>query len=424
MMHRTVVTGKEKLRNALNHREGLIPLDLGATSVSGIHASTLAALRRHYGLSDGPIKIHEPYQMLGLPEEDLLQRIGADIGGVSPPLTMFGFENKDWKEWKTPWGQVVLVAADFQVDEKEDGVYIYPGGDRDAPPSGKMPQTGYFFDSIIRQGQIDRDNLNVEDNLEEFGPISDDVLESMKRQIEAIRPTGRGVIAAIGGTAFGDIAVVPAPFLKHPKGIRDIAEWYMVTAAKPEFVHKIFSRQLEIALKNLAKVHETFGDEIDVLYICGTDFGTQNSTFCSSKTYRNLWHPYYKEVNDWVHRHTAWKTFKHSCGAVADFLPLFIESGFDVINPVQCSAKGMDARTIKEAYGDQLVFWGGGVDTQQTLPFGTPEQVRKQVWERCEIFSKNGGFVFNTVHNIQAKTPVENVVAMYETFQEFNDTRH
>ena len=414
--------GKERLKKALNHEQGRIPLDLGSTAVTGIHVSVLAAIRQFYGLPCEPIKIFDPYQMLGLPESDILELIGADIAGISSPFTMFGFENKNWKEWKTPWGQVVLVGEGFQTDEMNDGVYIYPEGDRDAPPSGRMPWNGYFFDSIIRQGPIDLDNLNVEDNLEEFGPISDIVLASMKKQLEEIRPTGRGVIANIGGTAFGDVAIVPGPFLKHPKGIRDIAEWYMATAAKQDFVHKVFERQLEIALGNLQKIHETLGDEIDVVNLCGTDFGTQESTFCSPQTFRNLWHPYYKEMNDWIHRHTGWKTFKHSCGAVAGFLPLFIESGFDVINPVQCSAKGMDPQTIKDAYGDQLVFWGGCVDTQKTLPFGTPEQVRSQVWERCRIFSQNGGYVFNTIHNIQAQTPVENVVALFETLRKFNDT--
>jgi len=413
-------TEKEKLRRALNHEEGPIPLDLGSTAVTGIHVSVLAELRRHFGLGDDPVKVFDPYQMLGLPEEDILAVLRADVMGVSSPFTMFGFENKNWKEWKTPWGQVVLVGGDFQVDETDEGIFIYPEGDRNVQPSGKMPLNGYFFDAIIRQQPLDMTNLRVEDNLEEFGPISDHVLASMKEQVERIRKTRRGLIVNVGGTAFGDIAIVPAPFMKEPKGVRDIAGWYMLTAARQDFVHAIFFRQLEIALKNLERIYEILGDEIDVVNLCGTDFGTQSSTFCSPKTFMNLWYPYYKAMNDWVHAHTQWKTFKHSCGAVAGFLPLFIEAGFDVINPVQCSAKGMDAQTIKDAYGDRLVFWGGGVDTQHILPFGTPEQVREQVLRRCEIFSKNGGYVFNTIHNIQARTPKDNLLAMFETLHEFN----
>ena len=130
--------------------------------------------------------------------------------------------------------------------------------------------------------------------------------------------------------------------------------------------------------------------------------------------------PYYKRINNWIHENTEWKTFKHSCGAIESFIPLFIESGIDILNPVQCSAVGMDPRTLKEKYGRDIVFWGGGIDTQKLLPFGTPEEVREQVLERCEIFGKDGGFVFNSIHNVQANTPTENIVAMLKAVKEFS----
>ena len=129
--------------------------------------------------------------------------------------------------------------------------------------------------------------------------------------------------------------------------------------------------------------------------------------------------PYYQRVNGWIHKHTRWRTFKHSCGAVAKFIPSFLESGFDILNPVQCSAAGMAPEQLKADYGESLIFWGGGVDTQQVLPFGTPQQVREQVLRRCEIFSRNGGFIFCPVHNIQAGTPAENIVAMIDALREF-----
>jgi uroporphyrinogen-III decarboxylase len=159
---------------------------------------------------------------------------------------------------------------------------------------------------------------------------------------------------------------------------------------------------------------------MDVVWVCGTDFGTQTSTFCSLQTYEELYEPYYRKVNDWIHAHTAWKTFKHCCGAIENFMEALIESGFDIINPVQWNAAGMDPRRLKERYGERIVFWGGGVDTQRTLPFGSPEEVRRQVLSLCEIFAPGGGFVFNTVHNIQANTPVRNVVAMLDALDEFN----
>ena len=228
------------------------------------------------------------------------------------------------------------------------------------------------------------------------------------------RATGRAVIATFGGTSFGDIALVPGVSLKHPKGIRDITEWYISTRSRRDYIHKVFEGQCEIALANLARIAARVRDNIDAVMVCGTDFGTQSSSFCSTATFRELWLPYYRQVTGWIHQHTNWKVFKHSCGAVEKFLPSFIEAGFDILNPVQCSAAGMDPAKLKDTYGSRLVFWGGGVDTQQVLPFGTPEQVRTQVLERCRIFSGNGGFVFNTIHNVQARTPIPNLVAMIE----------
>ncbi|HRG56073.1 MAG TPA: uroporphyrinogen decarboxylase family protein, partial [Lacunisphaera sp.] len=224
----------------------------------------------------------------------------------------------------------------------------------------------------------------------------------------------------IGGTGFGDIALVPAAFLKHPKGIRDVSEWYVSLIERPDYVREIFEFQCDIAVRNLATFAEIAGDTVDVLMICGTDFGTQNSQFCSPATFDRLYAPYYRRINDWIHRHTRWKTFKHSCGAVRPLIDRFIDVGFDILNPVQCSATGMEPAALKADFGGRVVFWGGGVDTQRTLPFGTPAEVRAEVTDRLRIFSPGGGFVFNTIHNIQARTPVANIVAMIEAIADFN----
>ena len=283
-----------------------------------------------------------------------------------------------------------------------------------------MPKESYFFDAIIRQKPFKEEDLKVENNLEEFGEWTQDDISYWTEKAKILDQTDKAVIATFGGTALGDIALVPAMNLKDPKGIRDVAEWYMTTIMRPDYVKEIFDKQTDIAIKNLQKAFEIVGNKIDALFMCGTDFGTQDSTFCSPEAYRELWLPYYRKLTDWIHEHTEWKTFKHSCGAVETFMELFIESGFDIINPVQVNAAGMDPQLLKDKYGDRLVFWGGGVDTQKVLAFGSPEEVKKQVLRHCEIFSKNGGFVFNTVHNIQANTPVENMVAMIEGLKEFN----
>lgn len=410
-----------RVRETLNHRQpDQVPIDFGSTTVSGMHVMAIASLRRHYGLEQHPVRVFEPLQMLGLIDDDLKQAMGVDVEGVYRRKTMFGFSNNAWKPWKLH-DLEVLVSEDFVTSIDENGdTLIYPHGDRSAAPSGRMPKGFYFFDSIIRQNHFDENHPDPADNTEEFKVLTDDDIAGFAADVAAARATGRAVVANLGGMGFGDIALVPAPFLKEPKGIRDITEWYVSLRSRKPYIHAIFEKQTEIALQNLERGFAAVGNQIDALFICGTDFGTQTSAFCSVSTFRDLWLPYYRQICDWVHKHTTWKCFKHSCGSVERFYESFIEAGFDIINPVQCSAAGMDPEMLKARYGDRLVFWGGGVDTQQTLPFGTPAEVREQVLRRCEIFAPNGGFVFNTIHNVQAGTPVENIVAMIDAVHEFN----
>jgi uroporphyrinogen-III decarboxylase len=419
------MTSRERVVTSLNHRTpDRVPVDFGGTAVTGMHASCVAALREYFGLEQRPVKVHEPYQMLGWIEDDLVDALGIDTAAVCPPKTMFGFPLENWKPWRTQQGLDVLVPGGFNTTvEPNGGILIYPEGDTSAPPSGRMPKGGFYFDTIVRQEPIDEHNLRPEDNLQEFAAISDADLAHFKREVARASATGRAVVATFGGTAFGDIALVPAPFLKHPKGIRDIAEWYMSTVMRQEYVHAVFARQTEIALANLAKLHAAVGNAVDVVFVCGTDFGTQTSAFCSPETFGQLYQPYYHRINDWIHKHTTWKTFKHSCGAVSSFMPGFIDSGFDIVNPVQCSAVGMDAPMLKARYGNRLTFWGGGADTQRVLPFGTSDEVREHVLRQCEAFAPGGGFIFNTVHNIQIGTPTANIVAMFNALGAFNGRR-
>ena len=415
------MNSRERVLAALQHRQpDRIPVDLGGSPTSGLHVSCVAALRDHYGLEKRPVKVYEPYQLLGWIDEDLKRAMELDVEAAPGRGTMFGFPIEDWKPWRTQQGLEVLVPGRFntKVDSKGD-VLMYPEGDTSAPPSARMPKGGYFFDAIIRQEPIVEEELDPADNLEEFKPISDADLAHYAREAKRAAATGRAVMSGLPGTNLGDIAQVPAVFLKRPKGIRDITEWYISTKARKDYVRTVFERQTDIALENLEKIRRAVGDLFDAVWVCGTDFGTQTSSFCSVETYRDLYLPYYKKVNDWVHSHTRWKTWKHSCGAVEKFIPSFIECGFDILNPVQCSAAGMDPAILKERYGKRIVFWGGGVDTQKVLPFGTPAEVRAQVEERCRVFSPGGGFVFNAIHNIQANTPVENIVAMLEAVRKF-----
>lgn len=413
------MTSKERILATFKHEQAdKLPVDFGATPVTGIHVFVVEKLREYFGLEKKPVKVIETYQMLGEIDDELLNYLGVDVIGLSPRNDMFGIPRDSWKPFKTFWGQEVLVPENFNTTINQNGdLLIYPEGDMTVSPSGRMPHSGFFFDAIVRQDPIDESNLNPENNLEDFGYLTDPEIEYWKQNLLKIKNSDKAVIANFGGTALGDIALVPAPFLKHPRGIRDIAEWYMSTMMRQDYLHQIFEKQTDIALVNLEKIYTIGGDHVDAIYLCGTDFGTQDSQFCSPEVFDELYAPYYRKLNNWIHRHTNSKIFKHSCGAIDPLLPNMIEAGFDIINPVQINALGMDPLKLKEKYGDRITFWGGGIDTQKVLSFGTPNDVEKQVIELVQIFYKSGGFVFNTVHNIQANVPIENVISLVETIR-------
>ncbi len=353
-------TSRDRFLQTLNHEAvDKVVVDFGSTHVSGIAASTLSKLRKEVlGDDDYKVKIIEPYQMLGEIDDELRDALGIDVLGVMGPKTMFGFENRDFKPVTMFDGTEVLVPGEFNLTATPGGGwYIYPEGDTSVAPSGHMPKGGFYFDAICRQGPIDDDNLNVE-------------------------------------------------------------EWYISTAIRRDYVYEVFQRQCEIAISNLDRLFKALGDDVQAAFTTGTDFGTQNGLFISPNAYRDLYKPFHKAINDHIHKNSNWKVFIHSCGSIVELLSDLIEAGFDILNPVQCSAVGMDPKMLKSEFGDDLVFWGGGVDTQKTLPFGTSDEVYDEVSERISIFNNNGGFVFDAIHNVQSNVPVENVLAMFKAIKD------
>lgn len=417
------MTHRERIKAALNHTQpDRVPVDFGATMVTGISVSVVSGVRRALGL-DGPndrVKVTEPYQMLGEVGDDLREKLFIDTVGLFGTNNMFGFENRDWKEWTTFDGTDVLVPGLFNTEPDENGdIPMYAGGDRNYPPAARMPKGGFYFDSLERQKPVDEDNLSVEDNLEEFGVLSDEELDHLAAESKRLyENTGHALVFSAPGTAFGDIAFVPGPGLKDPKGIRGVEEWYVSTVIRKEYVREVFERQCEIGLENLKLIYEAVGDRIEAVFTTGTDFGTQRGPFIAPEAYRDLYQPFHRRINDWIHANTQWKVFIHSCGGIRPLIPDIIDAGFDILNPVQCSAEGMAPEQLKADFGDRITFWGGGVDTQQTLPFGTAEEVYNEVSDRIRIFNEGGGFVFNTIHNVQAGTPVENFLAMINAIRD------
>ncbi|MBN2611407.1 MAG: methyltransferase, partial [Bacteroidales bacterium] len=408
----------------INHKEpDRLVVDIGAGGQTGMGVCAVDKLRKLlFGNTGYRVKVTEPYQMLGEIDEEMMQKLQLDVVGIHPPDNMFGFRNDRWKPFTMHDSTIVEVPGDFNFTKDEEGaVLMHAGGDTGFPPRARMPVGSYFFDAIESGAMADYNNLDPTDNTEEFGILANEDVEyfaTLARKYYG--ETDYGIYMTLPGMAFGDIALVPAPWMKQPRGIRGVEEWYLATLAYPDYVMKVFEKQCEIALHNIELLSKSVGDYVQVVFVSGTDFGTQTGLFSSLETYRQLYKPFQKAVNEKIHKLTNWKIFIHSCGAIYDLIPDLIDAGFDILNPVQISAEGMDPKRLKKEFGKDIVFWGGGIDTQKTLPFATPDEVYREVRKNIDIFGPGGGYVFNTVHNIQSNVPVENIMAMIRAL---NDAR-
>jgi uroporphyrinogen-III decarboxylase len=194
----------------------------------------------------------------------------------------------------------------------------------------------------------------------------------------------------------------------------------MITlASEPDYVHTLCDKLVDIWIANLQRFVEAVGDRVHILQF-NDDFGTQSNPFMSVKMFRELFMPHYRRGIEWIHNNTSMKVFLHSDGALLPLIPSIIEMGVDILNPIQTSAAGMDARKLKDEFGKNLVFWGGSLDCQGTLPFGTPEEVASEVEEHVRTLAPGGGYVFAPVHNIQANIPPKNITTMFDTARQWH----
>lgn len=424
------MNSRERIIAAINHREpDRIPIDFGATGQTGISVCALARLRDYLGLPKKDLDVFEIIQMLGVVDEDLRQVMKSDVIALNHPEDSMGvYPDGRKKKFIMPDGTECYVNAGNEWDVEADGsIYLYPQGDRTAPRSAKMPAGGYFFDIIDRAPEMDEDadeeDLTPREDFENFFSVmSDETARFYEKEADRLYTgTDYAIIGNLAGAGFGDPGAIPAPFEKYPKGIRRFQDWCMAQILYPDYIKEVFEMQTEYMLKNLEIYKQAVGEKIQICWISGTDFGTQNAEFMSTEMFRELYKPYYKRVCDWIHQNTGWKTYIHTCGCIVKLLDDIVDMGVDIINPVQLSAKGMDAQMLKDKYGDKLVFWGGGVDTQHTLPAGSIEEIQEEVTQRLPILSKGGGYVFDTIHNIVGDTRPESIWAAFKAVHDYNE---
>jgi len=402
------MTSRERVLAALSFREpDRVPLDLGGSIMSGIMAHPLAALRRHLGLDYRPVRVYEVFQMLGEVELDLVERLGLDILPVEPSVQFFGLRREGWKPWRLWDGTEVLVPGQFDVELTPDGDWLlHTEGDPRQPVEGRMPKNGFYFDMPSLTAAHDDYAPPPLEQARREHRLETPELDFLASRAEHLRRATDKALFLGCWDCFG------LPW------VGSIPDFLVLMVSDPGYVKELFAVRTETALENLAKARSYLGDNIDILGLDGTDYGAQNAELFSPELFAELYVPYFRIQNDWVHRHTAWKTWLHTCGSVTGILPHLVEAGVDILNPVQTSAAGMDPGWLKRTFGRRIAFWGGGVDTQRTLPFAPAERVAAEVRERVRLLAPGGGFVFNTIHNVQQGTPPQNVLAAYDTARE------
>ena len=392
------MNSRQRILAAINHQPvDRVPIDLGGTRQSGMAASTYHALKSRLGI-DSPTRVFDTYQMLAEVERPIMERFGADVVGLYRPDVAFGIHNVDWRPWSMFDGTPVEVPAQFQpsIDETGDLLLLRAG-----EPIARMPKDGFYFDRLetypgAAHTPVDQVNPPL---------LSSELADHFHLQSEALwRNTDFAIVAPLG----------PPYELFYGLGTGDFSAWMISLATEPEYVDALLDKLTVIWLENLKRFTAAVGDRVQILQICD-DFGTQNSPFISVKMFRERIMPFYQRGIRWIHDNTNMKVLLHSDGALRPLLPSLIEMGVDILNPVQTSARGMQGAELKAEFGSQLVFWGASLDCQRTLPFGTPEEVTQEVTQHLQTFAPGSGYVFASVHNIQALVPVDNIIAMFDT---------
>jgi len=412
------MTHRERIVAAIEHREpDRIPIDLGATPSSGISAIAYGRLKQHLGMTGGATRVYDVVQQLAQPEEAVLDHFNiavADIGRT------FNDQGSDWVDVTLSDGQRAAYPAWFHPDRQTDGSWIarHPDGQ----PLAQMPADGWFYDQTCFP-YLNGYPVEYKDLPDAMSRVlwaafahspwdharEPDFWDQLRARALALRAsTDRALMIVCGCNLF-----------EWGTFLRRMDNFLMDLFTEPEEVERLLEELMRVHLATLEKVCAAVGDVADIIRF-GDDLGMDSGPFMPLHLYRKFFQPRHAQLCAYVHKHSSMKTFLHSCGSIFELMPGLIEAGFDVINPVQTVCRDMEPEKLKQHFGKDICFWGGGCDTRRTLNKGTPDEVRTHVLERCAILSPGGGFVFNTVHNILPEVPPENIDAMYRAVEEFN----
>jgi len=376
---------RERVMLALNHKEpDRIPIDLGGSICSSIHRSAYVELKKYLGMDLEEIQMVDYVQQLPYLDEALLERFGVDFrmvqlpAATAPDLNIF--EEGNYYAFVDRWGSKLYMPKDG----------------------------GLYFDWV--DFPIKEATMEALDNYTWPQPDPPEYNARLHDQAKYLRENTD--YALVGS------AVIGGGIFEQPARTMGLEDFFVALVTEPKFADRLMSQITEIYIESCNNYLEQVGEYLHV-FTYWDDVSGQDGWLISPEIYRKMVKPKQRRLLEAIKSKTDAKVYYHSCGAVYDLIPHLIELGFDILNPVQVSARDMDTRRLKEEYGQDIVFWGGGVDTQRVLPFGRPDEVADEVKRRIDDLAPGGGFIFAAVHNIQAFVPPENMVTMFETALEY-----
>ncbi len=411
------MTPRERTLAAIRHQEpDKIPVDLGATPSSGISVIAYNNLKKHVGMVDGHTRVYDVVQQLAQPEDAILDRFHIDVVDLG---RTFNTRDADWYDITVSDGSQAQYPSWFHPAQQKDGSWNVYDAEQDL--IARMPEGATFFDGTYFP-YID----GYPDDFNDLPHAMSKILWAAlvhspwdnAQEADFWTQLRENALQLRAGTDRAIIIVVGCNLFEWGTFLRRIDNFLMDLAMDQKNVERLLDALLALHLDFLDKVCTAVGDIVDIARL-GDDLGMDSGPFMRPAVYRKLFQPRHKILCDYIKEHSNMHTFIHSCGSIYKLMPDMIEAGFEIFNPVQTNAKNMEPERLKQEFGNDITFWGGGADTRVVINRGTPEEVKEHVRRRLEIFSPGGGFVFNTVHNILPDVPPENIVAMFEAIDEF-----
>ena len=399
------MTSRERVLTTLNHSTpDKIPIDLGGMRSTGIMAIAYNRLKKVIGFDKQITKMADIYQQLAIPEKEILDYFEVDVISLEDSYLQ---DDRKWTEWPLPDGSKSEIPLELKPYRKGNEWVLMD----DERIKARMPESCLYFENCnppLENAVSDKDIRNYK-----WSFYSDEYLRNLENKAKRLfEETDYAIMGGFGGN-----------IIELYQVLRGYENAMLDLVTNTELAEALIDKMTEVHLINLGKYLQAVSKYIQVIQM-GDDLGMQSGPQISLDLYQTFIKPAHKKIYHYVKNNSDLFLFLHSCGSIYDFIPDLIDAGVDIINPVQFSAAKMDSISLKREFGEKITFWGGGVDTQNMLPFGSPDEIAAQVEEQMKIFSPGGGFVFAPVHNIQANVPVENILKVYEAAINFRNQKY